>query len=54
MPPRRSGRMLSAGISCEPLEYPRRMWAAACEDGVRLTVTSAYRGYDTQANTICE
>lgn len=35
----------------ESLDYLRRMWAAAAEDGVSLTVTSAYRSYDTQVAT---
>ena len=32
----------------EPLEHLRQMWAAAGGEGVQLTVTSAYRSYDTQ------
>lgn len=32
----------------EPLDQLKQMFAAALEDGVQLTVTSAYRSYDTQ------
>lgn len=37
-------------LRCEPLEHLKQMYAAAVEDGVQLTVTSAYRSYDTQKN----
>lgn len=36
----------------EPLEQLKKMWQAAKDaDGVLLTVTSAYRSYDTQVST---
>ena len=35
----------------EPLGHLRDMWAAADKAGVQLTVTSAYRSYDTQVST---
>ncbi|NLA27288.1 MAG: M15 family metallopeptidase [Firmicutes bacterium] len=47
-PDRRNGQYY---LRREPLEYLRQMWAAAAEDGVTLTVTSAYRSYDTQVDT---
>lgn len=47
-PDRREGQYY---LRREPLEHLRQMWAAAAEDGVSLTVTSAYRSYDTQVAT---
>ncbi len=44
-PDRRGGNYY---LRREPLEYLKEMWTAAGEEGVRLTVTSAYRSYDTQ------
>jgi len=38
-------------LRCEPLGQLKKMFAAAAEDGVQLTVTSAYRSYDTQVST---
>jgi D-alanyl-D-alanine carboxypeptidase len=38
-------------LRCEPLGQLKKMFAAAAEDGVQLTVTSAYRSYDTQEST---
>ena len=35
----------------EPLGHLKDMWAAADKKGVQLTVTSAYRSYDTQVST---
>ncbi len=35
-------------LRSEPLRHLKQMWSAAAEDGVLLTVTSAYRSFATQ------
>jgi len=35
----------------EPLKHLKAMFTAAAEEGVQLTVTSAYRSFDTQVST---
>lgn len=48
-PERRGGEYY---LRREPLEQLKKMWQAAKDvDGVLLTVTSAYRSYDTQVST---
>ncbi len=47
-PDRRGGEYY---LRREPLEHLQQMWAAAAGEGVQLTVTSAYRSYDTQVDT---
>ncbi|NLA10579.1 MAG: M15 family metallopeptidase [Firmicutes bacterium] len=48
-PDRRGGKYY---LRREPLQHLKQMWQAAQEnDGVQLTVTSAYRSYDTQVST---
>lgn len=48
-PDRRGGKYY---LRSEPLQHLKQMFQAAKEnDGVQLTVTSAYRSYDTQVST---
>ena len=47
-PDRRGGKYY---LRREPLGHLKTMFAAAAEDDVQLTVTSAYRSYDTQVST---